>query len=486
MGRIRLQFLIVLLAVICIASPSFAQKRVALVIGNSKYTSLQSLANPGNDSQLMAQTLSKLGFDVVSASDVDFIGMRRAVKKFGRKLRSSGKDTVGLFYYAGHGVQAQGANFLVPLGAEIDDVADLEIETIAASDVLAQMEAAGNTLNLVILDACRNNPFKGKMRSSSRGLARLNAASGSLVAFAAAPGQVAADGSGENSPYTKALVAAMQVPGLSVEQMFKRVRIAVEAQTNNQQTPWEESSLRGDFFFTPEKEEPVALINPLVKLATDPAALEWVTIQNTQSIAVLETFIARHPDSIYTRYARVTLKEKMAAKRGRTMLQTTEPARKTIKLPKETKITSLPTQSKQAIEPALLFNEREMTLVLQQELTRVGCNPGQIDGQWGTKGRRALARFKQYAKLTLPSKDISIEVIDIVKQQQSRVCPKIVPVKTRKPSNIRKTRRRTKAVVDWKNVKNRRDLSKNRCVSTSPGSDWLCELRYGKKKSGTK
>ena len=127
------------------------------------------------------------------------------------------------------------------------------IEAISTADVLSQMDTAGNALNLVILDACRNNPFKGRLRSASRGLARIHAASGSLVAFAAAPGQAAEDGDGENSPYTKALVEAMHVPGLAVEQVFKRVRISVEEQTGRQQTPWEESSLRGDFYFVPLK-----------------------------------------------------------------------------------------------------------------------------------------------------------------------------------------------------------------------------------------
>ena len=205
-----IRFLIICFLILVSSVPvSIAQKRVALVIGNSNYTQMQALANPSNDSKLMAQTLSKLGFEVISASDVDFRGMRRAVKKFGRRLRASGKDAVGLFYYAGHGVQARGENYLIPLNAEVEDEADLNVETLRASDVLSQMETSGNKLNLVILDACRNNPFKGKLRSVSRGLAKLKAASGSLVAFAAAPGQTASDGDNENSPYNRALVKTM-------------------------------------------------------------------------------------------------------------------------------------------------------------------------------------------------------------------------------------------------------------------------------------
>jgi len=249
-AAIRGTILAVLMVLVC-AAPALAEKRVALVIGNSAYTAISPLDNPKNDADLMAATLRDVGFEVVSATDVDVRAMGRAVRDFGKALRLAGKDAVGLFYYAGHGVQVGGANYLLPVGSEIDTEADLRIDAFSASDVLAQMEEAGNALNLVILDACRNNPFQGKFRSGSRGLARIKAASGALVAFAAAPGQVAADGAEANSPYTAALAVAMKEPGLAVEQMFKRVRVSVESQTGGAQTPWEESSLRGDFYFVP-------------------------------------------------------------------------------------------------------------------------------------------------------------------------------------------------------------------------------------------
>lgn len=226
-----------------------AEKRVALVVGNSSYTAISPLANPKNDAELMAETLRELGFDVTVATDANLLSMNRAIRKFGKALREAGKDAVGLFYYAGHGVQSRGTNFLIPLGTIIDGEADLEVEAVSTSTVLSQMELAGNRLNMVVLDSCRNNPLKGTIRSNTRGLARVQTASGTLVAFAAAPGQVAADGTAKNSPYTAALVEAMREPGLQVEQVFKRVRVQVERETNGKQTPWEESSLRGDFFF---------------------------------------------------------------------------------------------------------------------------------------------------------------------------------------------------------------------------------------------
>lgn len=294
--------------------PSFAAERVALVIGNSAYKKMPALNNPKNDAVLMASTLRNLGFDVMTSIDADRTGISRAIRRFGKTLRAGGKDTVGLFYFAGHGVQSRGVNYLIPIGVSIDDEADLSIEAISASDVLNQMEAAGNTLNLIILDACRNNPFKGAMRSASRGLARIQAASGSLIAFAAAPGQVAADGTGANSPYTMALVAAMQQPGLSVEQVFKRTRVRVEKQTSSRQTPWEQSSLKGDFYFVPGKATPGGMAiatKPLPSRGPSTTAAEraWDNIKTTKNIRVLEAYAKRFRASFYATLARERLKE---------------------------------------------------------------------------------------------------------------------------------------------------------------------------------
>ncbi len=323
MYRIDRIFIISLVALVWSAAPSLAQKRIALIIGNSNYTKIQSLPNPEKDSQLMALTLNKLGFEVISAVDADRISISRAVRNFGKALRKGGKDAVGLFFYAGHGVQARGENYLIPLGAEVEDEADLDIEAISASAVLAQMEAAGNSLNMVILDACRNNPYKAKMRSNTRGLTRVNAASGSLIAFAAAPGQVAADGNGENSPYTTALVEAMQVPGLSVEQMFKRVRISVEAQTNNQQTPWEESSLRGEFYFNPARitpaDDPIVATQPPPGQQINPKSIElsfWNSINTSNNPALFQEYLNRYNNGIFAFIAKLKLEELQNKKSG--------------------------------------------------------------------------------------------------------------------------------------------------------------------------
>ena len=238
-----------------------ATSRVALVVGNGGYdpTNISRLDNPVGDARLMAKTLETVGFEVSLVTDAGQDAMKRAIKAFGKRLRGSGENAVGLFYYAGHGVEADGDNYLIPLGAEVESATDLASDAVPAQWVLSRMEEAGNRLNIVILDACRNNPYEGRVRSGGRGrgLARIDAPSGSYIAYSAAPGQVAADGEGENSPYTLALAAALVEPGLKVEDVFKRVRVRVEDETGRRgrmQTPWESSSLRGDFYFVPPRD----------------------------------------------------------------------------------------------------------------------------------------------------------------------------------------------------------------------------------------
>ncbi|MGH8231255.1 MAG: caspase family protein [Steroidobacteraceae bacterium] len=225
-----------------------APKRIALVVGNSRYVS-SPLPNPENDAALIATTLKQLGFEVSLQTNGTQAQMKRAIQDFGAALEQAGPDTVGLFYYAGHGVQLDGRNFLIPVGARIERGADVEIEAVSADWVLEEMRFARNRLNFVILDACRNNPFAGAARSGDRGLARMDAPAGVLIAYSTAPGEVAADGDGKNSPYSQALAQAMRETDGPAELMFKNARVAVRRMTSDHQTPWESSSLTGDFRF---------------------------------------------------------------------------------------------------------------------------------------------------------------------------------------------------------------------------------------------
>ncbi|WP_051332575.1 caspase family protein [Cucumibacter marinus] len=254
-----------LLSVIVGIAPARAEARLALIIGNGNYSSMTALRNTRNDARLMRETLEKLGFEVVEAIDADRRGMSRAVQEFGSRLRGAGEAAMGLFYYAGHGVQSRGENYLIPLEAQIEVESDLEFEAITLASILRQMQDAGNATNILILDACRNNPLAGTTRSASRGLAPARAEGGAIIAFAAAPGQTAADGTGVNSPYAIALAEAMQEPGLVIEQVFRRVLVDVEEATGGQQIPWVQSSLRSDVYLLPEAPEPI------INLADPPA-----------------------------------------------------------------------------------------------------------------------------------------------------------------------------------------------------------------------
>src|SRR5882724_3851455 len=229
------------LTVPAVAAPPPSLARTALVIGNAAYgTEVGPLRNPGNDATDIAAALRQLGFEVTLVLDANRQRLEEAVEAFSRQLRRGG---VGLFYFSGHGAQVEGTNYLIPVGARLAQTADVKFQAVAAEWVLASMEDAGNGLNIVILDACRNAPFARQWRSAQRGLAPMQAAHGALIAYATAPDSVAADGTGRNGTYTKHLLQYMTVPDLPVEQMCKQVRLAVEHETKGAQTPWELSSL---------------------------------------------------------------------------------------------------------------------------------------------------------------------------------------------------------------------------------------------------
>ncbi len=235
-----------------------ASPRTALVIGNSDYT-LMPLTNPENDAEDIAAKLESLGFEVIFEKNTNRSKIKSLIREFGQRLKQNGG--VGLFFYAGHGLQIDGKNYLVPVDFNATaayEVADMAVD---ANLITGAMEEAGNPMNIVLLDACRDNPFPRKSRSTSRGLARMDSASGTIIAYSTGPGDVAADGEGRNSPYTSNLLKYMDSPGLTIEQVFKKVRVGVEDSTEGKQLPWETSSLRGDFYFKsmPEVTAPTRL-----------------------------------------------------------------------------------------------------------------------------------------------------------------------------------------------------------------------------------
>lgn len=242
---------LVLLIALLFATPAAAEKRVALVIGNSAYQNVTRLDNPRNDAGLMAETLGALGFTLVGGRaqlDLDKPAMDIAVQNFGRQVQ--GAD-VALFYYAGHGVQVSGSNYLVPVSANPTREADVDFQMVDVNLVLRQMQGSGTRLNMVILDACRNNPFGARgLRASDGGLAQMRAPEGTLISYATQPGNVALDGTDGHSPYTRALASTIRQSGLDIFQTFNQVGLAVKRQTGGSQQPWVSSSpIDGTFYF---------------------------------------------------------------------------------------------------------------------------------------------------------------------------------------------------------------------------------------------
>ena len=221
--------------------------RFALVIGNSDYQQTAKLRNPVNDARAINSTLGELGFSVTVLENANQRQMENAIRKFGKTLKTDG--AVGLFYYAGHGMQIGGENYLLPVEANPSNEDDVRYDGVPVGKLLGQMKSAGNSMNVVILDACRNNPFTRNFRSNRRGLAQVTAPAGTFISYATAPGSVAADGDGENGLYTEKLISHMRTPGLKLEEVFKKVRADVQRESNGKQVPWDASSVTGDFYF---------------------------------------------------------------------------------------------------------------------------------------------------------------------------------------------------------------------------------------------
>ena len=229
------------------------ERRVALVIGNASYK-VNPLKNPVNDSTDMARSLRSVGFDVIEANNTTLAQMREVTRRFADKL---GNSEVGLVYYSGHGVEVKGKNYLIPVNADIKREYEVVDQAFDASQFLEMMDNIrgpnNKRVNILIVDACRNNELQKSWRSTNNGLARMDAPGGTFISFATAPGRVAADGTGRNSPYTKHLLQALKQPNVPIEQVFKVVRRNVMEETKGEQIPWENSSLVGDFYFTVQR-----------------------------------------------------------------------------------------------------------------------------------------------------------------------------------------------------------------------------------------
>lgn len=299
-------FLVGLALLMFASAPARAEPRIALIIGNADYRSVGPLENSVNDARLMATRLTEIGFEVIYVSDAELFDFKTAISAFGRRLREAGPSATGLFYYAGHGVQSFGANYLLPVDTALTDAADLPLVAVEADSVLRQMFSAKNRTNIVILDACRNNPFIGVPNFTDDGLAEMSAPTGSFVAFATAPGNVAYDGVGGNSAFTRALAELLTSPGLAIEQLFKQVRIKVLEETGGKQTPWDTSSLTGNFEFVPARAAPAT--------TRDTEAELWDAVSGGRDPVQIALFLRAYPDSRFAATAKSLLIEVAAGK----------------------------------------------------------------------------------------------------------------------------------------------------------------------------
>ena len=378
-------------AVLLCSQQANAEARVALVIGNSDYgPAIGKLKNPVNDAKLMTATLKSLGFTVETVLNADQKTMKKAIKAFGSRLQQAGKGATGLFYYAGHGVQVEGANFLLPVGAEIEKESDVEIESIAADDVMTQMQFAGNAVNLVFLDACRNNPLARSSRSVATGLARLDAPRGSFVGYSTAPGDVAADGEGANSLYAIALSEELKKPGISIEEAHRNVRARVLAETGQKQTPWDSSSLTGAVVLAGLTPEVAGGTNKTAQPSTE--TVYWESIKNSSDPNDFNSYLKRYPGGPFADLAKNRLKA-LQAKATTAPAMTQSAATKSIE-PGTTEA-ALSQQQRKQIELALL-NEK--------------INPGGIDGNFDHDTRVAIKTW-QYNSGMQPTGTLSPEQI---------------------------------------------------------------------------
>jgi Caspase domain len=272
--------------------------RIALIIGNSAYPGNMALANPSNDAKDMAATLRNMGFGVIEIRDASREQMTTAIERANKEL--NGKQGVGMLFYAGHGLQLDWRNYMVPVDAKLNSAADVPKQAVDIETVMIAFKNAGNRMNIVVLDACRDDPFANGKTSSGKGLAPLDAPTGTFLAYATAPGNVAQDGDGKNGLYTGYLLQELQKPTASIENVFKRVRFAVRKASNGTQIPWETTSLEDDFIFNSGIKKIVKLTEDQKEKQFDIEKAEWDKIKDSKSADPFYAFVQKYPNGMLT------------------------------------------------------------------------------------------------------------------------------------------------------------------------------------------
>jgi uncharacterized caspase-like protein len=277
--------------------------KIALVVGNGKYKDVP-LRNPINDARAMGDTLKAAGFAVAAKLDAGRAEMTAAIEAYARELAA--KKCVGLFYYAGHGVQLAWRNYMLPVDVEIDTIEDVQNKAVEVNSLIEGLTRAGNPLNLVILDACRDNPFGTAKPLPQKGLSQMDAPANTILAYATAPGSVASDGAGPNGLYTENLLREIKVPEAKVEDVFKRVRLHVRRRSRGAQIPWESTSLEDDFWFIPPKELK-QLSQADRERRFDEELRFWESVKGSKKAGPLEDYLRRYPNGEYSELAQLEL-----------------------------------------------------------------------------------------------------------------------------------------------------------------------------------
>jgi uncharacterized caspase-like protein len=413
--------LVLLISILGTVPSAKAERRVALIIGNGAYSKVPQLTNPTRDAASLENLLRASGFDSVRrVENLPLIEMRRALRDFAAEVATA---DIAMAYFAGHGIEVNGINYLIPIDATLERDIDVEDEALPLDRVSQILEPA-KRLRLIVLDACRDNPFVRTMkrsvagRSVGRGLAKVEVlTSDTLVAYAAKAGSTASDGSGSNSPYTLALLNHLATLGLDVRLAFGRVRDQVLKTTGNSQEPFVYGSLGGaEIALVPAKPPEIAKpAEPVVPQRLSEAAEAWSMTKDATSLVVLEAFAARYKETFYAELAQARIEDlkkqqatKTEAERQRLAMLQQEEERKRA----GAEAAKLPAASDQLA----------LARSLQTELKRVGCDPGAVDGVWGAGAREALTEFMRLAKLSLPAEP-SAAALDAVSAQKERVCP---------------------------------------------------------------
>ncbi len=309
-------FAIVLAGVALLAIPATAQApndvRIALIIGNSAYPGDMKLANPSNDAKDMAATLRNMGFGVIEVIDSNRAQMMDGIERAGKSL--NGKQGVGMLFYAGHGLQLDWRNYMVPVDAKLNSAADVPKQAVDIEAVMTAFKSAGNRMNIVVLDACRDDPFANGKTSSGKGLAPLDAPTGTFLAYATAPGNVAADGTGKNGLYTGYLLQELQKPTARIEDIFKRVRFQVRKASDGAQIPWETTSLEDDFVFNSGIKKTIKLTENQKEKEFDVEKVDWERISSSTKVDDFYAFVQKYPTGLFTQGAMSTIDRLSKAK----------------------------------------------------------------------------------------------------------------------------------------------------------------------------